>query len=185
MRRFYRLQRMNRTFRNRLVDKRRTAFYDVVVAATIEHVLKRTRTAILNCLRSNRRLTVEDLAASVGVSKVCIRRHLSLLEQDQLIAYDVERRDRGRPLHVYYLTAKSESLFPTGYAAFALGMLKQVGCCFGEPAVATIIAGCTEEAIDRFQSELAGQTGEQRIQGLVSLLNRNGYEAESRALGGG
>jgi predicted ArsR family transcriptional regulator len=107
------------------------------------------------------------------------------LEQDQLIAYDVERQDRGRPLHVYYLTAKSENLFPTGYAAFALGMLKQVGCCFGEPAVAAIIAGWTEEAIDKFQSEMSGQTGEQRIQGLVSLLNRNGYEAESRELENG
>ncbi|MFL6216714.1 MAG: helix-turn-helix transcriptional regulator [Blastocatellia bacterium] len=172
-------------FENRLVDKSSKAFYDVVVAATIEHVLKRTRTAILNCLRSDQRLTVEDLAALVGVSKVCIRRHLSLLGRDQLIAYDVERRDRGRPLHVYYLTSKSESLFPTGYAAFAQGVLRQVGCCFGEPAVNAVIAGWTEEAIGEFQSELANRKGEQRIHGLVSLLNRNGYEAESKRLENG
>jgi predicted ArsR family transcriptional regulator len=107
------------------------------------------------------------------------------LERDQLIAYDVERRDRGRPLHVYYLTAKSESLFPTGYAAFALGMLKQVGSRFGEPAVTAIIAGWTEETLNEFQAEMADQTGGQRIQGLVALLNRNGYEAESRALENG
>jgi len=168
-----------------LVDKSSTAFYDVGVVATIEHVLKRTRTAILNRLRSDRRLTVEDLAASVGVSKVCIRRHLNLLERDHLIAYDVERRDRGRPLHVYYLTSKSESLFPTGYAAFARGMLKQVGRRFGEPAVAAIIAGWTEEGIDEFHSELADQNGEQRIHSFVSLLNRNGYEAETRVLENG
>jgi predicted ArsR family transcriptional regulator len=165
-----------------LVDKSSEAFYDVVVAATIEHVLKRTRTAILNCLRSDRRLTVEDLAASVGVSKVCIRRHLSLLGRDQLIAYDVERRDRGRPLHVYYLTSKSESLFPTEYAAFAQGVLKQVGSRFGERAIDAIIAGWTEDAIDEFRSELGNRTGEQRIHGLVSLLNRRGYEAEGKAL---
>jgi predicted ArsR family transcriptional regulator len=51
--------------------------------------------------------------------------------------------------------------------------------------VAAIIAGWTEEAIDEFQSELEGQPREQRIQSLVSLLNRNGFEAECRPLENG
>ena len=155
------------------------------MAATIENVLKRTRTAILNCLKDKGRLTAEGLASAIGVSKVCIRRHLDLLRRDELIAYDVEKQDRGRPQHVYYLTSKSESLFPTGYAAFAQGMLRQIGSRFGAPAVAAILADWAEESIASFRSELANQAGEQRIHSLISLLNRNGYEAQGRALENG
>jgi predicted ArsR family transcriptional regulator len=168
-----------------LVDKSKAAFYDVGVAATIENVLKRTRSEILSCLRIKGRLTVEDLAVAIGVSKVCIRRHLDLLGRDQLIAYDVERQDRGRPSHVYYLTAKSESLFPTEYAAFAQGMLKQIGRQFGEPAIQAIIAGYAEEAITTFRCELEHKSGEERIQSFVALLNRSGYEANVSALENG
>jgi predicted ArsR family transcriptional regulator len=165
-----------------LVDKSQAAFYDVGVAAAIENILKRTRSEILNCLRARGRLTVEELAVALGVSKVCIRRHLDLLGRDELIAYDVEKQDRGRPSHVYYLTVKSESLFPTGYMAFAQGMLRQVGRQFGEPAIQAIIAGCAQDAITTFRDKLEHQSGAERMHGFVTLLNRSGYEASVTSL---
>lgn len=169
-------------FRNHLVDKSLVAFYDVGVAAAIENILKRTRSEILSCLRSRGRLTVEELATALGVSKVCIRRHLGLLGRDQLIAYDVEKQDRGRPSHVYYLTEKSESLFPTGYAAFAQGMLKQIGRQFGESAIQAVIGGYAEEAITTIRYELEHRSGEARLHGFVALLNRSGYDAQVAVL---
>ena len=131
------------------------------------------------------RLTVEELAVAIGVSKVCIRRHLDLLGRDELIAFDVEKQERGRPSHIYYLTAKSESLFPTGYAAFAQGMLKQIGRQFGEQAIQATITGYAEEAVTTFRCELEHKSGEERIQGFVALLNRRGYEANVTALENG
>lgn len=160
-----------------MVDKREAAFYDVGVTASIENVLKRTRSEILNCLRVKGRQTVEDLAVAIGVSKVCIRRHLDLLGRDELVAFNVEKQDRGRPSHVYYLTVKSESLFPTRYVAFAQGMLRQIGQQFGEAGVHSILAGYADEAMTRFRDDLDEQTGEARLHGLVSLLNRGDYEA--------
>jgi len=136
-------------------------------------------------LRSRGRLTVEELAVALGMSKVCIRRHLDILGRDQLIAYDVEKQDRGRPSHVYYLTAKSEGLFPTGYSAFAQGMLKQIGRQFGKPAIQAIIAGYAEEALTTIRGELEHRTGEERLHGFVALLNRSGYEANVVALENG
>jgi predicted ArsR family transcriptional regulator len=155
------------------------------VAAAIENILKRTRSEILSCLRSRGRLTVEELATALSVSKVCIRRHLGLLGRDQLIAYDVEKQDRGRPSHVYYLTEKSESLFPTGYVAFAQGMLKQIGRQFGESAIQAVIGGYAEEAITTIRYELEHRSGEARLHGFVALLNRSGYDAKVAALENG
>ena len=155
------------------------------MTATLENLLKRTRSEILSCLKTRGRLTVEELAVTIGVSKVCIRRHLDLLSRDHLIAYDVEKQDRGRPTHVYYLTTKSASLFPTGYVSFAQGMLKQIGGMFGEQAIQRIIAGHAEEAITTFRSELGHKAGVERMQGFVALLNRRGYEANGNAVENG
>lgn len=164
-----------------MVDKRGAGFYDVGVTASIENVLKQTRSKILNCLRVKGRLTVEELASTVGLSKVCIRRHLDLLGRDELVAYDIEKQDRGRPSHVYYLTAKSESLFPTRYVTFAQGMLRQIGQQFGESAIQAILAGIAGEALTRFKCELESHPGEARVHEFVTLLNRGDYEAHLAA----
>ena len=147
------------------------------MAAAIENVLKKTRSGIISCLKSRGRLTAEELASAIGVSRVCIRRHLELLSRDELIAFDVEKHDRGRPSHVYYLTQKSKALFPSGYTSFAQGVLKQVERQFGRGAVCSIIAGYAEEAKKSFRSEMGHQSGEAMMVHFVALLNRNGYEA--------
>src|SRR5215468_3907789 len=96
------------------------ALYDrFVTVAAVENILKQTRSAIVDLLKANGAMSVERLAGELGVSKVCVRRHLRLLESDGLVTFEEERHDRGRPRFIYRLTEKGARLFPQIYDEFA------------------------------------------------------------------
>ncbi|MCI0487487.1 MAG: ArsR family transcriptional regulator [Blastocatellia bacterium] len=154
----------------------------MVVVAAITNILKETRSEILARLRTKKRMTVEEIASAVGVSKVSIRRHLDLLRRDGLVEFDVERHDRGRPGHVYYLTDKAEILFPTGYNTFALNVLRQVKTMFGEPAVARIFCEQADDLIASLKPRLEGLGFDERVKKLCSLVNERGYDITFRRL---
>lgn len=66
--------------------------------------LEGTRLNILNILRSRGSATVEDLAKDIGLAPATIRRHLDILQRDQLVAFQQVRRKLGRPEFAYHLT---------------------------------------------------------------------------------
>jgi predicted ArsR family transcriptional regulator len=146
------------------------------VVAAFSNILKETRSQILLSLKNKGRMSVEGLASSLGVSKVSVRRHLDLLRRDGLVAYEVQRQDRGRPGHIYFLTQKAETLFPTGYSSFALKVLNQVRANFGESGVAKVLSGQADELINHIKPELEGLDLGKRIEKLVSLINDRGYD---------
>ena len=152
------------------------------MAAAIANILKETRSGILNCLKTRGRMSVEEIASEIGMSKVSIRRHLELLRSDGLIEYKIERQDRGRPGHVYYLTNKAEMLFPTRYNTFALGLLKQVGAHFGERGVLKILCGQADEMIASLKREVDGLTFDAKVKRLSALINDRGYDVRIRRL---
>jgi predicted ArsR family transcriptional regulator len=120
-------------------------------------------------------MSVEAIASEVGVSKVSIRRHLELLRSDGLVEFEVERQDRGRPGHVYYLTSKAGMLFPTAYNTFALGLLKEVGSQFGERGVLRILGGQADEMIASLKTAVEGLTFDAKVKRLSALINERGY----------
>jgi predicted ArsR family transcriptional regulator len=146
------------------------------VVAAISNILKETRSEILLCLKKKGRMSVEELASILGVSKVSVRRHLDLLSRDRLVAYEIQRHDRGRPGHVYFLTGKAEMLFPTGYSTFALKVLNQVKANFGEAGVSKVFCGQANDLIDSLKPELEGLNFGESIEKFVSLINERGYD---------
>lgn len=127
-------------------------------------------------------MTVEEIAAAIGVSKVSIRRHLDLLRKDGLVAFEIKRHDRGRPGHVYYLTSKAEMLFPTGYNTFALNLLKQVSVQFGLPAVTQVLGGQADDLIALLKPQLDGLAFDAKVKKFGHLINERGYDVVIRRL---
>ena len=66
--------------------------------------LEGTRLKILSIIRSQGSATVEDLAKDIGLAPATIRRHLDILQRDQLVAFEQVRRKLGRPEFAYHLT---------------------------------------------------------------------------------
>ncbi|HEX8651302.1 MAG TPA: metalloregulator ArsR/SmtB family transcription factor [Pyrinomonadaceae bacterium] len=141
-----------------------------------------SREGIISLLRTRGRVHAEELASSLGVSKQCVRKHLDVLERDGYVEHNRERGDRGRPAHVYRLTAKADQLFPKRYDLFARAVLQQVGAVWGERGLNTVFCGCAKEMIERLRPRLENLGFDARVCRLAELLDEEGYEAEVEKL---
>ena len=86
-----------------------------------------TRGRMVTLLR-RRGLTVDELAAEVGLTNNGVRAHLATLERDGLVTQQGSVRSSsggGKPAYVYRLTPEGEALFPKAYEP-VLGRLLDV-----------------------------------------------------------
>lgn len=151
-------------------------------SSAVEHILKQSRSAIIDLLKINGAMSVEQLAQELEVSKVCVRRHLALLESDGLVAFEEERHERGRPRFIYRLTEKARCLFPQIYDEFAKEVLVQIERHFGEDAIQRVLSARADELIKEFKEKLRGQNFDERVKGLTKAINAKGYLAEARRM---
>jgi predicted ArsR family transcriptional regulator len=164
------------------LTKARSKNYHNDVTATITSTLGASREEIVNLLRTRGRVGADELASSLGVSKQCVRKHLDVLERDGYVQHISERKERGRPAHVYRLTPKAETLFPKRYDLFAKAVLQQISTVWGERGLNTVFCGCANEMIGRLGPQLKGLSFEARVRRLAELLDAEGYEAEVEKL---
>ncbi|HKC87973.1 MAG TPA: metalloregulator ArsR/SmtB family transcription factor [Blastocatellia bacterium] len=159
------------------------AFYDrFVTVAAVENILKQPRSAIIELLKANGAMSVERLAGELEMSKVCVRRHLGLLESDGLVTFEEERHDRGRPRFIYRLTEKAARLFPQIYDEFAKDALAQVRRNFGDDALRRVLRSRADELIAQFEEKLDGRNFDERVKSLTGEINTKGYLADARRL---
>src|SRR5262245_31779872 len=162
------------------------AFYDrTVTVAAVENILKQSRSAIIDLLKVNGAMSVGQLARTLEVSKVCVRRHLGLLESDGLVAFEVERHERGRPRFMYRLTEKAGCLFPQIYDEFAKEVLAQIQLNFGDEALRRVLRSRADELIARLKEKLSGRSFDERVKSLIEEINAKGYLADAQRMNDG
>ncbi len=155
------------------------------MVANLRQTLGTSREEIVHQLRGRGGVSADELAAALGVSKQCVRKHLDVLEREGYVEHAAERGDRGRPAHVFRLTGKAEELFPRRYDLLAKAVLRQVGEVWGERGLNTVFCGCAGETIASFRPHLEGLGFDARVRRLTELLAESGYEAEAEKLGDG
>ncbi|MBX7222013.1 MAG: ArsR family transcriptional regulator [Blastocatellia bacterium] len=152
------------------------------MAKLTSNLLKEKRCEIVNLLKAQGAMTVDALAAELKLTKVSIRRHLELLEKEELVSFRTEWQERGRPHHVYSLTAKAESLFPKTYDVFARDMLRITQQCFGERGVLKVLSTRADEMVATLKPHLEGLGFDERVEKLAVLLIERGYLAECQRM---
>lgn len=134
-----------------------------------------TRRKILNLLKENGQMTADELAEYLGISSVAVRRHLTKLESDQLVAYDEVQRGMGRPSFVYRLGEAASSYFPRRYEELATDVLETIGEMYGMDAVDAIFRVRAEQLIKIYRHQVTGRTLEERLDQLTDLREADGY----------
>ena len=153
--------------------------------AQLHSTVSESRGRVVNLLRARGSLGADELAAALGVSKQCVRKHLDVLERDGYVEHAPERKQRGRPAHRYRLTLKAEELFPKRYDLFARAVLRQVSAVWGERGLDAVFCGCADEMITRLRPQLQGLAFDARVARLTVALRELGYEAEAEKLADG
>ncbi|WP_270170056.1 helix-turn-helix transcriptional regulator [Paenibacillus sp. SYP-B4298] len=135
-----------------------------------------TRHAVLMLFKTKGPSPVADLAKSLGITEMAVRRHLGALERDGYITSSVVRQPMGRPAHIYSLTELGEGLFPKNYAALTLDLLEELEDEQGmEGTVSRLFAGRKKKLQDRYEPFMSGKELDERVQELAAIQNAGGY----------
>lgn len=137
-----------------------------------------TRKEILDILRREGEATVDLLARQLALTSTCVRQHLSVLERDQLIKCREVRQKLGRPQFVYTLTASADDLFPKSYHLLTTWLLDELKAVDGSKKALQVMQGMAVRWAETIAPQVAGQTIQEKVAGLVSLLRKEGHLVE-------
>lgn len=159
-----------------------------VTASTesLTDLLGDTRARIVELVRDQPR-SVAALAVELELSEVAVRRHLAVLEdEDLLVGETVRRQGPGRPGTIYRTTERAARLFPDRTAEFANELLDFLTDRLGHDAVREFFRWRQERVKARYASELAGtQDRDGQVARLADLLSEDGFPSTVHADGGG
>lgn len=125
-------------------------------------------------------LSVDQLAARLGITRTAIREHLSGLERDRLIGQGTSRPSTGgRPSRPYVLTEQGHALFPKHYALLARLLIEELATR-GEDDVGEALGAMGGRLAIRMQGEVEGRTLAERGASVARLMSQLGYEAAFR-----
>lgn len=139
--------------------------------------ISETRMRILQLLKMRANMTVAQLTDALHISQMGIRQHLAILEAEGLVEHYQEKQGRGRPPHVYQLTDQANSLFPTTYANFAVGLMHEVAKFNGPGFINKVFRGRMKAQLETYQQRLEGKTLCERIKELARIRDEEGYMA--------
>lgn len=134
-----------------------------------------TRRAILEYLRATGDASVDDLAANTGLAPVTVRHHLGLLKAQDLVAFDAEIRGRGRPRHVYHLTARGQAMTAGDpYQTLVMRML-DAAREQDRAAAERLFTSLGERIAEEHAAELEGLPVEERLDAVVRMMSAEGF----------
>ncbi len=136
-----------------------------------------TRRQILDLLKRRGRATVEEIAATLSITPMGVRRHLGALENANLVRIEIERRPMGRPTYVYKLTEEADVLFPKAYHHLVLDLLECLAAQEGVERVDELFERRKERWLATYAPRLEGKTLEERVAEVARIMSENGYMA--------
>lgn len=134
-----------------------------------------THQAVLHHLKRHNEMTVAELCDVLGITSMAVRRHLAGLQKDGLVDCRLVRQTRGRPTYRYRLTAKAESLFPSGLGTMAFDLLDAVFETKGHKGVMELLTMRDEFLIKKHKARLDQLSFEERLQEVVNIYQENGF----------
>ncbi len=147
--------------------------------------LTATRREILHALKKRGELTATELAEYLGMTSVAVRHQLTHLQAADLVEQRVTRRPVGRPVAVYVLSSLADEIFPKHYEDLATSVLNQIAELDGEEKIDTIFRTRADNLERELSERLGGMDLEQKVAGLVNLINEEDAMAEWFRVDGG
>ena len=156
---------------------------DTTPASPLEQ-LPTTRRAILNLLKRRGPLDATAVAEALSLTPAAVRLQLTRLEEDGLLAHRDEVPEgarRGRPRHVYELTAAAEALYPKRYGDLTTELLGYLGGP-GASQVDELFERRRRRRVAGALPRTAGLPFDQQVAALTAILDEDGYLAEAECL---
>jgi DeoR family suf operon transcriptional repressor len=133
---------------------------------------------VLTVLQRQGQATVRDLEEALGVTATAVRQQITGLLAEGDVQQESERIGRGRPRHVYSLTAKGRALFASHYDEFTNSLLREILISDGPQKVEDLLGRMGRRLAAQYEDALAGLPTVERTARLTELLSAKGIVAE-------
>ncbi|NHM30647.1 helix-turn-helix transcriptional regulator [Neobacillus terrae] len=142
-------------------------------------ITKSTKEKILDLLKKEEQMTVNDLTHRLEITHMAVRKHLNSLEKDGLIASKTIKQPMGRPLQLYTLSNKAQSHFPKNYEGISVEFLHDIKEIHGEESVELLFKKREDRLTREYSKRLGNKsTVQEKLHELTDIQNEKGYMAE-------
>lgn len=128
--------------------------------------------AVLEQLRVRGPMSVTGLCENLGVTATAIRQRLGRLAAGGLIEREADRRDRGRPVFTYRLTAEGRSAVGENLADLAESLWLEVLAIEDASVRGRVIEGVIQRLTDKYRSQIYGRTLAERLESIAVLFRQ-------------
>ena len=147
--------------------------------------LAKSQLEILERLKKRGPQSVRILATQLKMTTMGVRQHLTDLQSRALVKQTEEtRQTRGRPVHLWKLTAAGHRRFPNSHEQFSLQLLDTLLLELGQTQLNKLVDARSQRLQAHYEKALAqsGPALEDKIRVLTELLDADGFMPEVRLL---
>jgi predicted ArsR family transcriptional regulator len=123
--------------------------------------------------------SVDEVIASVGLSRTAVNQHLLVLEREGYVRRSAPRRTGGRPGRIYVLTEEGTNLFPKKYSWFSRILIQTLREQLGEEQLARYMYDLGVKMSAALIPRLVGKNRVERIDEIVKIMNETGFRAKT------
>lgn len=141
------------------------------------------RQQLLHILKTLGPRSTSSLANRLELTLAGARKHLKLLERDNLVASSGIAGGVGRPDMVWRLTQAGHNRFPDTHDTLTLDLIGSIRTVFGETGLDKLITTREAETTKRYARALSPDLSvQQKIQRLAELRSEEGYMAHAEQI---
>jgi predicted ArsR family transcriptional regulator len=133
---------------------------------------------VLDLLRINGGMGVNDLADAMDVTPTAVRQRLTRLMRQGLVGREAIRHGRGRPRHAYELTDKGLRLTGSNFSDLALVLWREIGSIKNLDVREELLPRVASALASQYADQVQGETTAERMQSLSDLLNQRRLPTE-------
>ncbi|WEK53188.1 MAG: DeoR family transcriptional regulator [Candidatus Cohnella colombiensis] len=138
-----------------------------------------TRRQLLQLIKVQGSCRIRELAQSLEVTEMAIRRHMHKLEEEGLITARAVRHGMGRPVLYYSLTVLADERFPRKYSQLTLDLLSELEeQPSGAQMIDSMFIGRRDKLEARYEERMQHRSLKDRVMELAIIQNAGGYMAE-------
>lgn len=125
---------------------------------------------ILDLLRQNPGLSVNELAEAMGVTATAVRQRLTRLMDNNYVERQVVRSGRGRPAHQYHLTSRGRRKAGANFADLAMVLWEEIRQIDDREVRRGLIQRISARLAKLYQADMEGQTVRERLDSIARLF---------------
>lgn len=138
-----------------------------------------TKDKILELLKKQQKLSVNELSGQLHITEMGVRKHLGALEKDGFVKAEDSRQPIGRPVQLFSLTDKAESLFPKNYESMTVNFLNDIKNLYGQESINQLFDRRKERLSQSYKSSMANKRSHsEKIKTFAKLQDEKGYMSQ-------